>query len=72
MIKGDVQISTRTRGVHILCDKVCQALATGRWFSPDPPVSFTNKTDRHNTTEILLKTPSNKQIKIIVIIIHCS
>jgi hypothetical protein len=34
---------------------VCQALATGRWFSPDPPVSFTNKTDRHNTTEILLK-----------------
>ena len=66
------KISTRTRGVHILCDKVCQALATGQWFSPDPPVSFTNKTDRHNTTEILLKTPSNKQTKIIVIIIHCS
>jgi hypothetical protein len=60
VIKGDVQISTRTRGVHILCDKVCQALATGRWFSPDPPVSFTNKTDRHDTTaEILLKVTLN-------------
>jgi hypothetical protein len=29
-----------------LCDKVCQWLAAGRWFSP---VSFTNKTDRHKT-----------------------
>ena len=26
-----------------LCDKVCQWLATGRWFSPGPPVSSTNK-----------------------------
>jgi hypothetical protein len=31
-----------------LCDKVCQWLATGRWFSPDIPVSSTNKTDRHD------------------------
>jgi hypothetical protein len=23
----------------ILCDKVCQWLATGRWLSPVPPVS---------------------------------
>ena len=38
-----------------LCDKVCQWLATGRWFSPGPPVSSTNKTDRHHITEILLK-----------------
>jgi hypothetical protein len=30
-----------------LCDKVCQWLATGRWFSP---VSVTNKTDRHDIT----------------------
>jgi hypothetical protein len=22
-----------------LCDKVCQWLATGQWFSPDTPVS---------------------------------
>jgi hypothetical protein len=37
-----------------LCDKVCQWLATGQWFSPDPPVSSTNKTDRHDIAEILL------------------
>ena len=28
-----------------LCYKVCQWLATGRWFSPGTPVSSTNKTD---------------------------
>ena len=28
---------------------------TGLWFSPGPPVSSTNKTDRDNITEILLK-----------------
>ena len=38
-----------------LCDKVCQWLATGRWFSTGPPVSSTNKTDRHDIAEILLK-----------------
>ena len=38
-----------------LCDKVCQWLATGRWFSPGIRVSSTNKTDRHDITEILLK-----------------
>jgi hypothetical protein len=42
-----------------LCDKVCQWLATGRWFSPGPPVSSTNKTDRHDITEILLKVAVN-------------
>jgi len=31
-----------------LCDKVCQWLATGRWFSL---VSSTNKTDRHNINQ---------------------
>jgi hypothetical protein len=35
-----------------LSDKVCQWLATGQWFSPGPPVSSTNKTDRHDITEI--------------------
>jgi hypothetical protein len=39
-----------------LCDKVCQRLVTGLWFSP---VSFTNKTDRHIITEILLKVALN-------------
>ena len=33
-----------------LCDKVCQWLATGWWFSPCTPVSSTNKTDRHDIT----------------------
>jgi hypothetical protein len=35
-----------------LYDNVCQWLASGGWFSP---VFSTNKTDRHETTEILLK-----------------
>jgi hypothetical protein len=34
-----------------LCDKACQLLAVGQWFSPDAPVSSTNKTDRHDITE---------------------
>ena len=38
-----------------LCEKVCQWLATGRWFSPGTPVSYTNKTDCHDIIEILLK-----------------
>jgi hypothetical protein len=33
-----------------------QLLATGLWFSP---VSSANKTDRHDTTEILLKMALN-------------
>ena len=42
-----------------LCVKVCQWLAAGRWFSPGTPVSSTNKTDRHDITEILLKVALN-------------
>jgi hypothetical protein len=41
-------------GSTIICDKVCQLLATGRWFSPGPPASSTYITDRHDITEILL------------------
>ena len=48
-----VRISIRAR-CTTLFDKVCQWLATSRWFSPGPPVSSTNKTDRHIITEILL------------------
>jgi hypothetical protein len=44
---------------HTLCDKLCQWLATGWWFSPGIPVSSTNKTDRHDKTEILLKVALN-------------
>ena len=36
-----------------LCDKVCQWLATGWWFSAGTPVSSTNKSDHHELTEIL-------------------
>ena len=53
-----VRISIRAR-CTTLCDKDCQWLATGQWFSPGPPVSSTNKTDRHNITEILLKVALN-------------
>jgi hypothetical protein len=31
----------------------------GRWFSLGPPVSSTNKTERHDITEILLKVALN-------------
>ena len=34
---------------------VCQRIATGRWFFPGPLVSSTNKTDRYDITERLLK-----------------
>ena len=45
-----IRISIRAR-FTTLCDKVCQRLATGQWSSPGPPVSSTNKTDRHDITE---------------------
>ena len=48
-----------TRIDTTLCDKVCQWLATGRWFSLDTPVSSTNKTDSHDITEIWLKVALN-------------
>ena len=38
-----------------LCDKVCQWLSTGQWFSLGTLVFSTNKTDHHDITEILLK-----------------
>ena len=38
-----------------LCDKVCQRLATGWWFSQGTAVSSTNKTDCHDITEILFE-----------------
>jgi len=42
-----------------LCDKVCQWLATGGWFSSGTPLSSTNKTDHHDITEILLEVVLN-------------
>ena len=34
-------------------------IATGRWFSPDTSVSSTNKTDRHDIAEIVLRVALN-------------
>jgi hypothetical protein len=41
------------------CDKDCQWLVTGRWFSPGIAVFSTNKTDRHDIAKILLKVALN-------------
>jgi hypothetical protein len=41
-------------GSTTICDKVCQLLATGRWFTQGPPASSINITDRHDIAEILL------------------
>ena len=57
-VKLGVRISIRARR-STLYDKVCQCLETGRWFSPVTPVLSTNKTDRHDITEILLKAELN-------------
>ena len=53
-----VRISTRAR-CTTLCNKVCRWLTIGRWFSPGTLVSSTNKTDRHDITEIVLKVALN-------------
>ena len=45
--------------IEKLCDKVCQWLATGQWFSLSTLVSSTNKSDLHNIAEILLKGALN-------------
>ena len=53
-----VRIAIRAR-CTTSCNDVCQWLATGRWFSPGPPGSCTNKTDRQDIPEILLKVALN-------------
>jgi hypothetical protein len=42
-----------------LCDKVCQSLATGLWFSLVTPASSTNKTDCQDIAEVLSKVVLN-------------
>ena len=42
-----------------LCDKVCQGLVAVLWFSLGTLVFSTNKTDRHDITEVLLKVALN-------------
>ena len=69
------RISIRTR-CTILCDTICRWLAATRWFSPDPQVSSTNKTDRHDITEILVKVAlsttkqTNKHMFMCMLIYH--
>ena len=46
-------------------------LATSRWFSPCTPVSSTNKTDRNDITEILLKVVLNTIIFLLHFIVLC-
>jgi hypothetical protein len=53
-----VRISIRVR-CTTLCDKVCQWLAMGRWFSSGSLFSPTNKTDCNNITKILLNVAFN-------------
>ena len=43
------------RDVQHYVIKVCQWLVTDQWFSAGPPVSSTNKADRHDIAEIMLK-----------------
>jgi hypothetical protein len=53
-ITSDVVSSNLDQGrCTTLCDKVCQ------WFSPGPPVSSTNKADRHDISEIFLNVALN-------------
>ena len=51
------EFETRSwRGVlNTLCDKACQWLETGQWFSPGTPVTSTNNINCHDISEILLK-----------------
>jgi hypothetical protein len=45
--------------IQHLCDKVCQSLVADQWFSLCTLVSFTNKTDSYDISEILLKVALN-------------
>ena len=64
-----VASSRSWRGVlnTTLCNKVYQWLATGQWFSSGTSVSSTNKTDRHDITEILLNVALNTINQTIII-----
>jgi hypothetical protein len=58
--------SQSLRGVldGALCDKLYQRIVAGRWFFLGTAVSSTNKTDRHDITEILLKVALNTKTPI--------
>ena len=54
-----------------LCDKVCQWLAAGRWFSSGTPISSTNKTDAHDIAKILLNVVLNTITLTLYILLIC-
>jgi hypothetical protein len=45
-----------------ICDKVCQWLEAGRWFSPGIPVSSMNKTDNWNIVKSSVKHPNPNRL----------
>ena len=45
--------------MYFLCIATFSLFASGRWFSLGTPVSSTNKTNRQDIAEILLKVASN-------------
>jgi hypothetical protein len=57
-----VQIPLRRRVLDTtLCDKVCQSLAAGRWFSPGTPVTSINKTKNLLLSQYIFSlSPLNK------------
>ena len=59
MVVGFTSFMARGTRYNIMWYNVCQWLATDRWFSPATLVSSTNKTDRHDIAEILLKVVLN-------------
>jgi hypothetical protein len=59
MYSSNLEYPEKTTNLSQVTDKVWQWLVTGRWLSLDTPVSSTNKTDRHDITEILLKVALN-------------
>jgi hypothetical protein len=54
------------QSVPITTNVVKSSSTIGRWFSPGTPFSSTNKADRHDITEILLKVALNTIILILI------
>ena len=58
-ITGFVNYKKRCSRLAAASDKVYQLVSHGRWFSASTHVSSTNKTDRHDIAELLLKVVLN-------------
>jgi hypothetical protein len=63
-----------TQAIQHYVIKFVSDYSTGRWFSPGTPFSSTNKTDRHDITEILLKmvfNTINLNLKTVDVVVYC-